>query len=301
MLMMGMITEIQRFSLNDGPGIRTTVFFKGCNMNCPWCHNPETITPAKEIHYYENNCICCYKCVTVCPAKAHKRIGGEHRFFPRLCIKCGRCTEICYAQAMVSSGTKLDTADVLAEIIQDKPYYDGSGGGITISGGEALCQLSFFQELTEACKKEGISTAVETNLSFPYEEIRSLLLSLDLVMCDLKIFDDETHKKYTGIGSRVILDNIRALSGEGVSLIVRTPLIPGITDSEKNISSIADFLKDLPALQYYELLNFNPLGASKYKSLGRENPFGEVRPLSAERINQLAALAEKRGIRVRTE
>jgi pyruvate formate lyase activating enzyme len=202
---------------------------------------------------------------------------------------------------MALSGTKMDTAEVMAEIVQDKAYYDGSGGGLTISGGEVFCQLPFALELAGVCKNEGISAAVETNLSFPYGEMAPLLKSLDLVICDLKIMDAEAHEKHTGMGNRMILENIYTLSREGILFVVRTPLVPGVTDTDENIASIADFLRDLPGLRYYELLNFNPLGASKYKSLGRENPFGQARPLPAGRIKELSTLAGARGITVRAE
>ena len=127
----GMITEIERFALNDGPGIRTTVFFKGCNMNCAWCHNPETIRCGRDLLYHANKCIGCYKCVYACPSKAHKRIDGVHRYFPNLCVKCGKCADICYAGAMEMSGRKATVREVMAEILQDKPYYQSSGGGVT--------------------------------------------------------------------------------------------------------------------------------------------------------------------------
>jgi pyruvate formate lyase activating enzyme len=299
--MNGMITEIQRFSLNDGPGIRTTIFLKGCNMNCLWCHNPETIKMSREIHYYEKNCVSCYHCVRSCPSKAHKRIGGVHHFYPKLCVKCGKCTEICYAEAMVMSGKDVTVLDVMSEIIQDKAYYINSGGGITISGGEVLCQINFAKKLTDACHEEGIKVAIETNLLKPWDEIEPLLKKLDLIMCDIKLFDTNEHSKWTGKGNEIILENIKKLSDIEVPFIVRTPLIPTATDSDENIASIAEFLSYVKGLEYYELLNFNPLGDTKYMSLSKENPFKTVRPLSANRMKELRQLAEGYGIAVRTD
>lgn len=297
--MNGTITEIQRFSLNDGPGIRTTVFLKGCNMNCAWCHNPETIAMGKELHFYQSNCISCYKCVTACPSKAHKRIDNQHRFFRNLCIKCGKCAEVCYAEALVMSGRRTGVETAMAEIVQDKAYYQSSGGGVTISGGEVLCQKDFARELALACKKEGIAVAIETNLSFPYGEMESLLSELALVMCDLKIFDNERHARWVGTENRLVLENIQKLEKSGIPYIVRTPLVPGATDSEENIQQIAAFLQPLSNLLYYELLNFNPLGESKYKSLGKENPFEAARPLPENRLRRLAAIAEEKGLTVK--
>lgn len=299
--MNGIVTEIQRFSLNDGPGIRTTVFLKGCNMKCPWCHNPETISPRREVHYYERNCIGCYKCVTACPSKAHKKIGGVHHFYPNLCVRCGKCTDLCFAGAMAMSGTVMTPEEAMAEILEDKAYYEDSKGGVTISGGEVLCQREFASELAEECRKEGIPVAVETNLSMDFEEIRPLLERLDCIMCDLKLFSSEEHRKWTGMGNETIKENIQRLSGLGIPFIVRTPLIPGVTDGDENIREIAEFLKGVEGLAYYELLNFNPLGEAKYRSLCRENPFREARPLSEARVEELAQLARQSHITVRVQ
>ena len=300
----GMITDIERFALNDGPGIRTTVFFKGCNMVCPWCHNPETIRASRDLLYYKSKCIRCYKCVYACPSKAHKRIDGEHRFFPNLCVRCGKCAEICYAGAMVMSGRKTACEEVMAEIVQDKPYYTNSGGGVTLSGGEVLCQKDFAKEIAGACHAEGIAVGIETNLNFPWEEIKDTVCGMDLVMCDLKLIDDEAHKGQTGVSNRYIMDNIRHIGAGSIPFIVRTPLIPGVTDTEDNIRRIAAFVKECNtggALLYYELLNFNPLGATKYESLKMENAFADARPLSEERMRALAEAAREAGIPVRAE
>lgn len=302
--MNGMITEIERFALNDGPGIRTTVFFKGCNMRCAWCHNPETINPGRELHYYESKCIGCYKCVYACPCKAQKRINGQHRYFPNLCIKCGKCAGICYAGAMAVSGKKMAVDEVMAEILQDKPYYVSSRGGVTLSGGEVLCQAEFAESLTDACHGEDISVGLETNLNLPWEKISSLISKADLIMCDLKLMDSEAHKTWTGTGNELIKENIGRLAASGKPFIVRTPLIPEATDSDGNIREIAGFLAQLPGREhmlYYELLNFNPLGDTKYKSLHRANRFADAKPLPKERVAALKAAAEACGIPVRTE
>ncbi|MGN0987566.1 MAG: glycyl-radical enzyme activating protein [Otoolea sp.] len=302
--MNGMITEIERFALNDGPGIRTTVFLKGCNMHCAWCHNPETISRNRELHYYANKCIGCYKCVYACPCKAQKRINNEHRFFPNLCVKCGKCADICYAGAMAVSGTKMNVKDVMKEILQDKPYYTTSGGGVTLSGGEVLCQQEFARAITDACHENGIPVGIETNLSFPWEQIAPFIETLDLIMCDLKLDDSEAHKKWTGIGNEVIKENIRQLANTGKPFLVRTPLIPGATDSDENIAGIAAFLKEADVnhtMLYYELLNFNPLGDTKYKSLLRKNPFADARPLPKERVKDLQEIAASTGIPTRIE
>lgn len=297
------ITEIERFALNDGPGIRTSVFFKGCNMACKWCHNPETISFRQDLHYYANKCISCYKCVYACPCKAQKRINNIHRYFKNICVRCGKCADICYAGAMAVSGRKMTIDEVMGEILQDKSYYQTSRGGVTLTGGEVLCQLEFASELTERCHQAGISVGIETNLNFPWKTIQPLIRKLDLVMCDMKLFDSKLHKHWTGVENQQILENIRQIDASGIPYIVRTPLIPGATDSDENIRAIAAFLAGLKSEKrmYYELLNFNPLGDSKYDSLGLKNPFKEAKPLSPSRLEALKGIASQEGILVKTE
>ena len=287
----GMITDIERCSFRDGPGIRTVVFFKGCNMHCKWCHNSETISPRKSMMYYPQRCISCFKCVYACPSKAQKRIDGVHRFFPRLCIQCGKCAAVCYAEAMVASSRSMKVEDVMREVRQDKAYYQGSGGGVTLTGGEVMCQIPFAVELADACRAEGIPVGIETNLCLPFEQMLPLLSRSDIVMCDLKLWDSSEHQRWTGVPNELIIENIRRLDELGKPIIVRTPLIPGATDSEGNISAISAFLAGIKNLSYYELLNFNPLGGSKYESMGLKNEFAGIKPLPRERVAALAAVA----------
>lgn len=302
--MTGLVTEVERFALNDGPGIRTTVFLKGCNMKCKWCHNPETISRSRDILYYANKCISCYKCVYVCPSKAQKKISGLHHYYPNLCVKCGKCADICYAGAMAISGKKMSTEEVMAEIVQDRLYYKTSGGGVTISGGEVFCQREFAESLVDACHSEGITVGVETNLHFDWEEISPLLSKLDLVMCDLKLYDEAEHIRWTGVTNEKIKSNIRKIAESGKPFIVRTPIIPGATDSDENIRNIAGFLRDANVngtLLCYELLNFNPLGATKYKSMKKRYEFEQAKPLSEARMAALRELAASAGIKVKAE
>ena len=229
-------------------------------------------------HYYSAKCISCGHCVAVCPTGAQQMRAAGHEFDRSLCIVCGKCAEVCYPGAMVMSGRNMTVDAVMAEIRQDKTYYEESGGGVTLSGGEVLCQPDFALALTEACHAEGIHVAIETNLASPFEGTKPLLGKVDLVMFDLKIMDAETHRQWTGMDNRLILENVKKLSALKVPMIARTPLVPGITDSDENLTAIAEFMKDVEGIEYYELLNFNPLGEAKYRSLGLANLFKASRP-----------------------
>lgn len=295
----GLITDIQRFSLNDGPGIRTTVFLKGCNMRCEWCHNPETISHKKEIMFYESKCIGCGRCLEVCSAGVHLAKDGRHIIDREKCLLCGNCVNECYAEALVFSAKEMTSDEVVAEVLQDKVYYDESKGGVTLSGGEVTCQKDFALEIVEKCKANGVKTAIETNLLMPFEQIKELLMAVDLVMLDVKIFDDESHKKHTGVSNAQVLENLKKLDGLGVPFIVRTPLIPGVSDGEENLSAIAGFIAPLNNLMHYELLNFNPLGASKYKSLSSENKFEDARPFQKSKLDDVAERLSAVGIKVK--
>lgn len=294
--MKGIITNIQRFSLTDGDGIRSTVFFKGCNLSCTWCHNPETIKRNPELMFYETKCISCGKCFETCPKGAHKLVDGKHIIDRKLCVNCGKCASVCYAEALVMCGKEMTVSEVLAEVIQDKAYYDTSCGGVTLSGGEILCQKDFAIALSEELKKEGIHVAIETNLCFSFDYAKELLEKVDFVMCDLKIWDDELHTKYAGAGNSHIIENIKKLDKAGTPFIVRTPLIPGATDDEKNIENIANFIKTLKNLKRYEILNYNPLGEGKYKALDACNDFESARPFGKEKLDKISALLDKIGL-----
>lgn len=295
-VMKTLITDIQRFSLSDGDGIRTTVFFKGCNMNCTWCHNPETIKTERELMFYETKCIGCGKCFAACPTGAQQVKDGKHIIDRAKCINCGKCADVCYAEALVMCGKEMSVEDVMFQVRQDKAYYDSSNGGVTISGGEVVCQKEFASELADACHKEGIKVAVETNLCYVFDFAKDLLEKMDLIMCDVKIFDDESHKTYTGVSNKLILENVLKLDELNIPVIVRTPLIPGATDSTENIENIANYIKGMKNLFRYEILNFNPLGEGKYKALDAENEFESARPFNEENLERIREILNKTGI-----
>lgn len=288
---MGILTTIQRFSLHDGPGIRSTVFFKGCNMRCAWCHNPETLALEPQIFYYEMKCVGCGACAMVCP---HHRIVNNKMVYDRaLCADCGKCAEVCFSGALEKCGKEYSVQEILDEVLQDRDYYETSGGGVTLSGGEVLLQAPFALEVLKALKDNGISTAIESNLAVDYSVIEPLLPYLDLIMCDLKIWDDEAHKKWTGVSNQKVKENIEKLGQTGIPVIVRTPLIPNVCADTDSIEKIAAFVSKLPNLKTYELLNFNPLGGSKYKALDENNPFADCKPYPDDELIKFRAAAEK--------
>ena len=283
----GILTSIQRFSLNDGPGIRTTVFFKGCNMACAWCHNPETISLNPELLYYPERCTACLACIPLCPEKAIHLEDDRVVIDRELCTNCGLCADVCFSGALELAGRYYDVDEVMAEILQDKLYYENSGGGVTLSGGEAMLQPDFADAILKRCQEEGISTAIETNLNYPFARIERLLPKLDLVMADLKLVDDEKHIAATARSNELILENILRLDESGIPFIIRTPVIPGVNDNAAEIGAIARELGTLKNLLYCELLNFNPLGDSKYQGLERQNPYHDTKPLEDEALGAL--------------
>lgn len=293
--MHGLVTDIQRFSLHDGPGIRTTIFLKGCNFRCFWCHNPETIRPTPEIQVYPEQCIGCGACVNHCTQGAL----SAHGYQRERCTACGACARACYAGARVLVGSEMDIDTVLETILQDREFYRDSGGGITISGGEPLMQRDFTLEILRRCKADGIATAMESNLAWPWVHIAPLLPVLDQVMMDIKLMDEERHREHTGHGNQLVLDNARALARTGIPLIVRTPVIPGVNDTPEAINAIAAFVATLPTLQYYELLPFHPLGEGKYASLGLPCRTQGIPALRHDDLRPLADAAIRHQIPVR--
>lgn len=228
----GIISDIQRASFHDGDGIRTTVFFKGCPLSCAWCHNPESISFQKETLFY-----------------------------PEKCIGCGKCDKGCYSGARVICGKEMTADELLKEILQDKPYY-GDNGGVTFSGGEPMAQKEFLNEIIDKCTGEKISCAIETSLIYFDTET---FKKLDFIMADLKIWDDDLHKKYTGVSNKKIKENLEKLNELNIPIIVRTPVIPGI---EQGFDKISGFLKTLANVEKYELLPYHPLGLKKAEALG---------------------------------
>ncbi|MFZ0281788.1 MAG: glycyl-radical enzyme activating protein [Bacteroidales bacterium] len=267
----GVIFNIKRFSVHDGPGIRTSVFLKGCPLKCVWCHNPEGIESDITIWYNRNICISCGQCAETCPNKALSVHPSENNFIEidrSLCKLTGDCVKTCPTGAIEFTGIVTGIDEIMNEIRKDILFYQKSGGGVTISGGEPAFQPEFCLGILKACKAENISTAIETCLYCDREVFETLLNYVDLFIVDMKIFDEVQHEKYTGRSNNIIKDNLEYLSGTGKEIIVRIPLIEGITDSVTNLNSIADFVHGLNGGIRIEHLNYNPLAKSKYQKLG---------------------------------
>jgi pyruvate formate lyase activating enzyme len=297
--MNGIVTNIQRFSIHDGPGIRTTVFLKGCNLRCFWCHNPETLDSKPQLQLFFARCIGCGVCFTRCPNGAHEKVDGSRLFHRELCKGCGTCAETCYAEALVMAGEAKSAEEVVAEVLRDKPFYETSHGGVTLSGGEPLLQRDFSLEILERCQAEGLHTAIETALNSSWERVESILAVTDLVMLDIKLMDSTKHQEYTGVPNERIIENAVRLGALSKPLIVRTPIIPGVNDTAEQVLAIARFAAQLPNLLYYELLPFHPMASGKYDSLGMDYRARELKRPDKEAMDALTEAAQGVGIQVR--
>jgi pyruvate formate lyase activating enzyme len=295
----GIVTNIQRFSIHDGPGIRTTVFLKGCNLRCFWCHNPETLRTEPEIQIFPDRCIGCGACLERCEQHAHIAVDGQRQFLRERCVACGRCADTCYAESLVLVGEHKTVDEVVEEVLRDEPFYARSGGGITLSGGEPLLQFEFALEILARSKEEGLHTAIETAANYSWERLKAILPFTDLVMMDIKLLDNELHRACTGVGNGRILDNAQRLGREHKPLIVRTPVVPGVNDCEAQILPIAAFAARLPNLLYYELLPFHPMATGKYQSLDMDYRASQLQSPPKEQMEALAEAARRVGIEVK--
>ena len=268
---MGNIINIQHFCTDDGPGIRTTVFFKGCPLRCVWCHNPESHNARTELMYRAEKCRSCGACVSVCPSGAHSvGEGGTHLFSRDLCTSCHKCADVCVFQALETVGEKKSVDEVLAELLSDRIFYETSGGGVTLSGGEPTAQPTFVKELLSACKREGLHTAMETCGFCSGETLMQLAPLVDLFLLDWKISDDALHQRYTGVSNQPIVENLARLDACGARVILRCPLIPDINLTEDHYLGIAALANRFRVVESIDLEPYHPMGVGKTQALGRE-------------------------------
>ncbi|MHC1695260.1 MAG: glycyl-radical enzyme activating protein [Eubacteriales bacterium] len=259
------IFNIQHFSIHDGPGVRTVVFFKGCNLRCLWCHNPESVSRAPQLYYYGSKCIGCGKCVALCPQGAHCfDSDGTHHFDRTKCTECLSCVETCYAEALVGVGESVDVEHVMKSVRKEKPYFADTGG-VTFSGGECMLQIDFLKELSKKCRAEGIRTAVDTAGNVPWSSFEKILPLTDLFLYDIKAADTSVHRALTGADNTLILSNLKKLSDSGARIWIRIPYIKECNGQQ--MEGIADIIGGIKA-ERVELLPYHRLGGSKHASLG---------------------------------
>lgn len=260
----GFVFNIQKYSVHDGGGIRTVVFMKGCPMRCPWCSNPESQDMGVSRIFWKNRCIGCKKCIDVCPIK----IGNRMQFNQR-CKLCMACTDVCPSKALESVGKMYTTGQIIEIIQKDMMFYDESGGGVTLSGGEPLMQWAFAADILKECHELCMNTAMETTGFAPYEHLKEVSLYCDRLLYDIKHMDNQIHKKYTGVENRLILENLKKVRALGKEVIIRIPLIHHVNDSDKNIIETGKLAKET-GIDEIHLLPFHKFGEPKYEGLGRK-------------------------------
>jgi len=284
----GIIFDIKRYAIHDGPGIRTTVFFKGCTLNCTWCHNPEGIKTEPEVILRSNRCARdCTACISYCPQEALSKTNNKIKINKSKCDLCGQCSEVCVYEAIEIAGKKMTDSEIMDEVSKDSIFYQDSSGGVTFSGGEPTLQPEFLKALLKKCREKNISTTLDTSGFAPYEIFENIQEDVDIFLYDLKVMDDRKHRKFTGVSNKLILDNLRKLCVNGCKVIARIPLIPGVNDDEKNITETSDFLKSVGKIQNVNILPFHNSWCEKYMALNQEEPETSFNPISEARQEEI--------------
>lgn len=284
----GIVFDIKKFSIHDGPGIRTTVFFKGCPLRCRWCHNPEGIRRRPEPIFWPNRCLHCQTCLDECGQQAiYWNDDGYPHTNRELCIACGDCVETCYADARQIAGQEMSVDQVMAEIEKDRPFFEQSGGGVTISGGEPLLQVDFLDSLLFACQSAGLHTALDTSGYAAWPDIDRIRDKVDLFLYDVKLPDNEKHRAYTGVPNDIILTNLRKLDELCHALSLRIPLIPGINDDDEAIRGFGELAASLANLTDVCILPYHPLARDKYVRQEEEYRLNDTAKPTAERLQEI--------------
>jgi pyruvate formate lyase activating enzyme len=285
--MKGLVFNVQRFSVNDGPGIRTTVFLKGCPLHCKWCHNPESISPDEQLVLRADRCVRCGDCFALCKNHAVRRLDGGFTTVRDVCVECGECIEVCNAEAREIAGKEMSIAEVMKEVEKDVIFYEQSGGGASFSGGEPLLQHEFLCALLEACREKGIHTVVDTTGFTSTEKLKKVSTFVDLFLFDLKTLDDQKHREYIGVSNSLILSNLKRLAEWGKEVIVRIPIIPGVNDDPAGIRDSGSFVASLGNVSEIHLLPYHTIGVEKYKRLGMEYEMEKTVPPSADDLSTI--------------
>ncbi len=288
------IFDIQRASLHDGPGIRTTIFLKGCSLDCLWCHNPEATALNRQLFFHYDKCTQCGDCEKVCEEDVHHLINGKHTIGYDKCTFCGKCVEACNFNALKIIGTEMSIDEVMLEVMADFDFYRNSGGGITLSGGEPLLHFSFSMELLKRCREIGVNTCVETSGFVSAVQFKQILPYVDLLLFDYKVTGSTDYKKFTGVPNERILENLDLAYNQGVPIILRCPVIPGINDTEQHFMGICSLDEKYPNLKGIEILPYHTMGNSKRTSIGIDETLTHLKTvhpeLSGKWIEQLKKL-----------
>ena len=296
----GIVFDIKRYAIYDGPGIRTTVFLKGCLLNCPWCHNPEGRNEKPEFMWWAEKCIGCGDCRSACCKEAISFADDTLAIDKAKCDLCGNCTGACSSEALKLVGDEMTVSQVLNVIEKDRPFYDQSGGGVTLSGGEPLLQPDFSLSLLKACKEKGIHTAVDTCGQVDSKVLIKISEHVDLFLFDLKLINQEKHQKFTGVSNKLILENLKRLSDSGWKTIVRFPLVPGVNDEEGDIRQMGEFVSSVGGRKEVNILPYHRGGVEKSRRLNRsEVQFYKNSPPSAETLSRVERELKSFGLKVR--
>jgi pyruvate formate lyase activating enzyme len=284
----GILFDMRRYAIHDGPGIRTAIFFKGCPLDCWWCHNPESQRNAPELILRSARCTRCGVCLGVCPNGAVYSQDGQVQMDWENCLSCGRCTEVCFADGRQMVGREYGVEEVIMIVERDRDFYAQSAGGVTFTGGEPLIQPGFLFELLTACKSANLHTVLDTSGFAAWETLDRVRANVDLFLYDLKMMDDQRHREYTGVSNRLILENLGRLSAEGHNIWLRIPIIPGINDQVDNLNAIGVLAASLAGVQRINLLPYHASAEIKYNQLGKSYRMPEVYSPSIQRMQEIA-------------
>jgi pyruvate formate lyase activating enzyme len=291
------IFDIKRYAINDGPGIRMVIFFKGCNLNCAWCHNPESISSRQERLYTQSKCIACGTCAVACPEKAITLTADGIVTDPEHCRLCGKCAEACPTTAIELSGKEMSISEIMEEIEKQRIFFDQSGGGVTFSGGEPLLHHDFLIQLLDECGNRGIHRAVDTAGLVNIEILKEVAKRTDLFLFDLKIMDSEKHRRWIGVPNEQILENLKILAETGAEINIRVPLIGGVNDDDENLIRTAGFVASLSGeKKLVSLLPYHKIAESKYQKLGRPESFIALDQSSEESQQKAISIFQRMGI-----